>query len=78
MQMYRGICNLSRSGLSGFNFVMQFSIVSKLKKAGATSKVKAVTIEEAELNLQEQHWLPYFAGVFLGEIKKTDNKRYYV
>ena len=57
---------------------MQHSITSKLKKAGATSKAKAVTIEEAELNSQEQYWLPYFAGVFLGEIKKTDDKRYYI
>ena len=76
--MYRGICNLSRSGLSGFNFVMQFSIVSKLKKAGATSKVKAVTIEEAELNLQEQQWLSYFSGGLFSEIKKTEDKRYYI
>ena len=78
MQMCRRMGNLSRSGLSGFNFVMQHSIVVKLKKVGATSKAKAVTIEEAEFNSQEQHWLPYFAGVFLGEIKKTDDKRYYV
>ena len=57
---------------------MQQRITSKLKKAGAISQAKAVTIKEAELNSQEQHWLPYFAGVFLGEIKKTDDKRYYV
>jgi len=35
-------------------------------------------IEEAELDLQEQQWLNYFAGAFLGEIKKTEDKRYYV
>ena len=57
---------------------MKHSISSKLKKAGATSKAKAVTVGEAELSLQEQRWLPYFAGVFLGEIKKTDSDRYYV
>ena len=57
---------------------MKGRIISKIKKAGATSKNKAVTIEEAELDLQEQHWLNYFAGAFLGEIKKTADKRYYV
>lgn len=70
--------NLPSSGLSGFNYVVQYSIAAKLRKVGATSKAKAVTVEEAALNSQEQHWLPYFAGVFLGEIKKTDDKRYYV
>jgi len=57
---------------------MRYKISLKLKNVGATSKEKAVTIEEAELNLQEQQWLPYFAGAFLGEIKKTKDKRYYV
>jgi len=57
---------------------MHHKIISKIEKAGATSKEKAVTIEEAELDLQEQEWLGYFAGIFLGEIKKTEDKRYYV
>ena len=78
MRIYREICNLSRSGLSGFNFVMRHKIVLKLKNMGATSKEKAATVDEASLTSQEQNWLPYFAGVFLGEIKKTDDKRYYV
>ena len=47
-------------------------------KAGATSKEKAVTIEEAELDLEEQAWLDYFAGAFLDTIKKTDDHRYYI
>ena len=64
--------------LSGFQFIMRQRIVIKLEKAGATSIRKAVTIEEAELDLQEQQWLGYFAGVFLGEIKKTEDKRYFV
>jgi len=46
-------------------------IVYKIEKAGATSKKKAVTIEEAKLNLQEQNWL-------MGKIKKTKNQRYYL
>jgi len=39
---------------------------------------KAVTIEEAELDLQERQWLDYFAGGFLSTIKKTEDKRYYI
>ncbi len=39
---------------------------------------KAVTVEEAELSFQEQNWLNYFAGAFLGTIKKTENQRYYI
>ena len=65
-------------GLSGFQFVMRYRIIYKFEKAGATSKEKAVTIEEAELDLQEQQWLSYFAGGFFSEIKKTEDKRYYI
>ena len=57
---------------------MRYRIVSKIENAGATSKEKAVTIEEADLDLQEQEWLDYFAGVFLGEVKKIEDKRYYI
>ena len=39
---------------------------------------KAVTYDKADLNLQEQYWLNYFAGIFLGRIKKTEDRRYYV
>jgi len=64
--------------LSGLQFKIRYKIVSKLKKARATSKEKAVTIEEARLDLQEQKWLNYFAGAFLGKIKKTEDQRYYI
>lgn len=64
--------------LSGVHFRMRYKIISKIEKAGATSKEKAVTAEEAGLDLQEQRWLHYFAGVFLSGIKKTEDKRYYV
>jgi hypothetical protein len=57
---------------------MRHRIVVKLEKAGATSKEKAVTVEEAELDSQEQRWLPYFAGAFLGEVYKTEDKKYYI
>ena len=64
--------------LSGFQFKMQYKILNKLRKAGALSKDNAVTIREAELDLQEQMWLDYFAGAFLGKIKKTQDQRYYI
>jgi len=57
---------------------MLYRISSKIEKAGATSIAKAVTIEEAGLDVQEQQWLSYFAGVFLGKIKKTKDQRYYI
>ena len=41
-------------------------------------KEKAVTFEEADLDLQEMYWLDYFAGSFLGSIKKTRDHRYYL
>ena len=64
--------------LSELQFKMRYKILNKLKKAGATSKDNAVTIGEADLNYQEQMWLDYFAGAFLGKIKKTDDQRYYI
>ncbi len=57
---------------------MQDRLVRKLTKAGATSIEKAVTLEEAMFDEQEQYWLDYFVGVFLGKIKKTKANRYYV
>ena len=57
---------------------MQNKLIRKFEKAGATSKEKAVTFEEAKLDLSEQYWLDYFAGVFLGKIKKTEKHRYYI
>ena len=64
--------------MSGIQFEMQHRIVRKFEKAGATSEEKAVTFEEAKLDDRELYWLDYFAGAFLGKIKKTENHRYYV
>ena len=64
--------------MSGIQFKMQSRLIRKFEKAGATSEEKAVTFEEANLDVQEQYWLDYFAGVFLGKIKKTENHRYYL
>jgi hypothetical protein len=57
---------------------MRYRIIHRLRKAGATSKEKAVTIEEARFNLQEQQWLGYFAGGLFSEVMKTEDKRYYI
>jgi hypothetical protein len=57
---------------------MRYKIIHRLKKAGATSEEKAVTIEEAGFDLQEQRWLRYFAGGLLSEIRKTKDRRYYI
>jgi len=71
----RGIYDLA---LSGIHFRMRQKIIDKLRKAGATSKEKAATIEEARFDLEELQWLNYFVGIFLGKIKKTKDRRYYV
>jgi len=57
---------------------MQNRLVRKFEKVGAISEETAVTFIEANLDLQEQYWLPYFAGSFLGSIKKTMDHRYYL
>ena len=64
--------------MSGIQFKIQSRLVRKFEKAGATSMEKAVTFEEANLDVQEQRWLDYFAGSFLGSIKKTKDHRYYI
>ena len=64
--------------MSGIQFRIQNKIIRKFEKVGATSIENAVTFEEANLDTQEQYWLNYFAGVFLGKIKKAENHRYYV
>ena len=64
--------------LSGIQFKMRQRLIEKFRKVGATSWEKAVTFDEAKLDLQEQYWLEYFAGIFLGKIKKTKDHRYYI
>ena len=64
--------------MSGIQFKIQSRLIRKFEKAGATSEEKAVTYQEAKLDVQEQYWLDYFAGSFLGSIKKTKNHRYYI
>ena len=64
--------------MSGIQFKMEQQLIRKFIQAGATSEEKAVTFEEAKLDIQEYCWLDYFAGTFLGSIKKTRDQRYYI
>jgi len=64
--------------MSGIQYKMQQRLIRKFERAGATSEEKAVTFVEANLDVQEQYWLDYFAGEFLGNIKKTSDHRYYI
>lgn len=59
-------------------FKMEQNIRAKLLAVDATSKGKAVTIQEADLDMQEQNWLDYVAGGLFASVKKTKDKRYYV
>ena len=63
--------------MSGIQFKMHERLIKKFEKVGAISEETAVTIEDANLDMQEQGWLDYFAGSFLGSIKKTKDHRYY-
>lgn len=47
-------------------------------RVDATSKEKAVTVGEANLDRQEQNWLVYIAGGLFSKVKKTKDKRYYI
>jgi len=64
--------------MSRIQFKMQNRLIRRFEEVGAISKKTAVTFIEANLDLQEQYWLPYFAGSFLGSIKKTRDHRYYL
>ena len=63
---------------SGRVFAMQQRIINKLLATGATSRNKAVTAQEAHLDMQEQNWLCYVAGGLNSKVKKTRDKRYYI
>ena len=61
---------------SGTIFKMEQSIKAKLVSAGATSEAKAVTIQEADLDMQEENWLGYVAGGLFATVKKKGDKYY--
>ena len=62
--------------VTGTVFKMEEGIKAKLAAAGATSEAKAVTIEEADLDMQEENWISYVAGGLFALVKKKGNKYY--
>jgi hypothetical protein len=58
--------------------IIEDRIRKKLVEAEATSVKKAVTIEEAKFDVQEQNWLICVAGGLFSSVKKTKDKRYYI
>ena len=63
--------------MSRIELKMRQRINQKFEKVGANSKKNAVPLIEANLDLQEQYWLPYLVGNVLGSIRKTSDNRYY-
>lgn len=64
--------------VSGILLAIQQRIDAKLFAMGATSREKAVTVQEAQFDKQEQNWLNYIAGGLFAKVKKTEDKRYYI
>ena len=64
--------------VSGILFSLEERIKGKLKAAGATSREKAITAQQADFNIQEQNWIHYIAGGMFAAVKKTGNNLYYV
>jgi hypothetical protein len=64
--------------VSGTLFSMEERIKTKLVAAGATSREKAVTAQQAQLDMQEQNWIHYIAGGLFANVKKTQTNHYYV
>jgi len=63
--------------MSGIEFKMRQRIIRKFEEVGAISKKTAVQFTAANLNLQEQFWLPYFGGNFIASIMKPAGQLYY-
>lgn len=63
---------------SGILYAIQAMITSKLEAAGATSREKAVTGQQAHFSIKEQNWIDYIAGGMGATIKKTIDGRFYV
>jgi hypothetical protein len=64
--------------VSGTLFSMEERIRIKLLAAGATSREKAVTAQEAQLDPQEENWIHYIAGGMFARVKKTTANQYYI
>ena len=52
-------------------------IIRKFEDVGAISKKTAVQFTAANLDLQEEFWLPYFGGSFISSIQKPAGQLYY-
>ena len=63
--------------MSRIEVKMRQRINRKFEEVGAISKKNAVPLMKANLDLQEQYWLPYLVGSVLGSIRKTSDNRYY-
>ena len=63
---------------SGIHFAIEASIKSKLAAAGAISREKAATCQQANFSMQEQNWIDYIAGGMFAKVKKTGTGRFYV
>ena len=63
---------------SGAFYATQQRIIDKLTAIDATSKEKAVTAQQAHLDMQEKNWLHYIAGGLFAQVKRTKDKRYYI
>ena len=64
--------------VSGVAFGMEERIKAKLIAVGAISHEKAVTAQEAKLDVQESNWIHYIAGGMFAGVKKTTANLYYV
>ncbi|HLN46132.1 MAG: hypothetical protein ACM3WQ_03610 [Chloroflexota bacterium] len=64
--------------ISGILFGMEESIRVKLIAVGATSQEKAVSAQDAHLDMQEENWIHYIAGGMFANVKKTPTNLYYV
>ena len=63
---------------TGVLYGLEASIKTKLIAQGAISEEKAVTIKQANFDMQERNWMAYIAGGMFATIKKTGNGRFYV
>jgi len=64
--------------MSKIEIKMRDRIIRKIENVGATSVKTAVSVTGANLDLQEQYWLPYLVGNLQGSIRKTSDSRYYL
>ena len=62
----------------GIEYKMRQRIIRKFEEVGAVSKKTAVKFVTANLDVQEQFWLPYFGGSFIASIKKPAGQLYYI